>query len=305
MREDDGSGRGGRRRQGIVTGPTLPATATRFTRIRARLEAAAPERGFPAFVHEFLLFGFKQGWACLFGGLMLALLLGTHLWWPADAPIARYDVLTIAALLIQIAMLTLRLESWDEAKVILAFHIVGTVMELFKTAHGSWQYPEAGLLRIGNVPLFSGFMYAAVGSYLARVWRIFDFRFSRYPPRWATIALAVAIYVNFFAHHWLPDIRIALFAAAALIFGRCWVHYRPFRAYRKMPLLLGFLLVALFIWFAENIGTFARAWSYPNQRGGWHPVSIGKLGAWYLLMIISFVLVSLVHRVRGPESAVD
>ena len=272
-----------------------PAGATRFAGIRARLEAGAPEWGFPAFLYEFLLFGFKQGWACLFGGLMLALLLGTHLWWPADAPIARYDFLTVAALLIQIGMLALRLENWEEAKVILAFHIVGTVMELFKTAHGSWEYREAGLLRIGDVPLFSGFMYAAVGSYLARVWRIFDFRFSNYPAQWATVALAAAVYVNFFAHHWLSDIRLGLFAATAWLYRRTWVYYRPFRTHRRMPLLLGFLLVALFIWFAENIGTYANAWSYPHQKAAWTMVPIGKLGAWYLLMIISFVLVERVH----------
>nr|WP_047166710.1 DUF817 domain-containing protein [Sphingomonas sp. Y57] len=292
--------------------------------MRARLEAAAPERGFPALLYEFLLFGFKQGWACLFGGLMLALLLATHLWWPADAPVARYDFLTVAALLIQIAMLAFRLETLEEAKVILAFHIVGTVMELFKTAHGSWEYREAGLLRIGDVPLFSGFMYAAVGSYLARVWRIFDFRFTSraisgrmdtsagseiatdngLPSRWATVALAVAIYVNFFAHHWLPDIRLGLFALTALLYGRTWVYYRPFRTHRRMPLLLGFLLVALFIWFAENIGTYAHAWSYPHQRHAWTVVPIAKLGAWYLLMIISFVLVERVHGREGPAGPV-
>ncbi len=294
------------------------AAATRFTAIRARIEAATPTRGLPAFLYEFAVFGFKQGWACLFGALMLALLLGTHLWWPADAPVARYDFLTVAALSIQIGMLAFRLETWEEAKVILAFHIVGTVMELFKTAHGSWEYREAGLLRIGDVPLFSGFMYAAVGSYIARIWRIFDFRFSRQgisrqmdssagseiptnnglPPPWTTIALAAAIYVNFFAHHWLPDIRLALFAATALLFARTWIHYRPLREHRRMPLLLGFLLVALFIWFAENIGTYAHAWSYPHQRAAWTAVPIGKLGAWYLLMIISFVLVERLHRGR-------
>ena len=67
-----------------------------------------------------------------------------------------------------------------------------------------------------------------------------------------------------------------------------------------MPLLLGFLLVALFIWGAENIGTFARAWTYPGQEDGWQPVSLAKLGSWFLLMLISFVLVSLVHPVREP-----
>ena len=48
--------------------------------------------------------------------------------------------------------------------------------------------------------------------------------------------------------------------------------------------------------FAENLGTFAAAWVYPSQQDGWHIVPIDKMGAWYLLMLLSFVLVSLVHR---------
>jgi uncharacterized membrane protein YoaT (DUF817 family) len=269
--------------------------------VRARLEAFAPRPGWRTWLFEFLLFGFKQGWACLFGALLLALLLGTHLFYPGAAPLARYDFLVLAALAIQIGMLVLRLETWDEAKVILAFHVVGTVMELFKTAHGSWEYPETSVLRVGGVPLFSGFMYAAVGSYIARVWRIFDFRLSSYPDRRATWLLALAIYVNFFAHHWLPDARVALFAAIAVLFARTRVWFRVWRIHRWMPLLLGWLLVALFIWFAENISTFSRAWVYPDQRGGWSLVHPGKLGAWYLLMYISFVLVAAVHRPRAPE----
>ena len=236
--------------------------------------------------------------------LMLAALLATHFWWPANAPIHRYDALTLWAIVVQGGMLLFRLETLREASVILIFHVVGTIMELFKTAAGSWEYPEASLLHIGAVPLFSGFMYAAVGSYLARVWRGFDFRFSGYPPRWTTVALAAAIYVNFFAHHWLPDIRWLLFAATALLFLRTTIWFRPLSAYRRMPLLLGFLLVALFIWFAENIGTFAQAWRYPGQEHGWHMVPLAKLGSWYLLMLISFVLVSIVQPVRhlrGPR----
>lgn len=48
--------------------------------------------------YEFFRFGVKQAWACLFGGLMCALLLGTHWWYPKDALLARYDFLTLAAL---------------------------------------------------------------------------------------------------------------------------------------------------------------------------------------------------------------
>jgi uncharacterized membrane protein YoaT (DUF817 family) len=247
------------------------------------------------------MFGFKQGWACLFGALMLALLLGTHAFYPAQAALHRYDVLTLGALAIQIGMIAFRLETPREVAVIAIFHIVGTVMELFKTAAGSWLYPEPSVLHIGAVPLFSGFMYAAVGSYIARVWRIFDFRFSGYPPRWTSFALAAAIYVNFFAHHWLPDIRLLLFAGIGVLFRRCRIWFRPLGIHRHMPLLVGWLLVALFIWFAENIGTFAHAWTYPDQAGGWRMVSPMKIGAWYLLMIVSFILVSIVSPVRDVD----
>lgn len=273
---------------------------SRFEAVRLRLESYDPGTGWRLWAYEFLLFGFKQAWACLFGALMLAILLATHLFYPEHAALHRYDFITLAAVAIQGGMLLLRLETWGEAKVILIFHVVGTVMELFKTAAGSWIYPEESWLHIGAVPLFSGFMYASVGSYIARVWRIFDFRYSHYPPRWATFVLATAIYVNFFAHHWLPDIRMLLFAATVLLFWKTRIHFRNWRIHRWMPLLLGFFLVALFIWGAENIGTFARAWTYPGQEDGWEMVSLAKLGSWFLLMLISFVLVSLVHPVRKP-----
>lgn len=250
---------------------------------------------------EFAIFVFKQGWACLFGALMLSALLLTGFWWPPGMPISRYDALTVYAVLVQAGMLAFRLETWREAVVIFIFHVVGTVMELFKTSTGSWIYPGPSLLHIGAVPLFSGFMYASVGSYIARVWRGFDFRFTGYPQKWATMALGAGIYVNFFAHHWIVDLRWALFVVIIALFWRTRVWFRTVATYRSMPLLAGFMLVALFIWFAENIGTFAHAWTYPNQLAGWHLVSPTKLGSWYLLMIISFVLVSLVTPVREPE----
>jgi uncharacterized membrane protein YoaT (DUF817 family) len=256
-------------------------------------------------IFEFVSFGIKQAWACLFGGAMLGLLLLTHFFYPEGAALSRYDFLVLAALALQVALLVSGLETLEEARVILVFHIVGTIMELFKTAHGSWIYPEHSYLRIGAVPLFSGFMYAAVGSYLARVWRIFEFRFTHFPPLWAQGLLAAAIYVNFFAHHWLPDVRLALFAVTAVLYLRTVVRFRPDRVHRPMPLLVGFFLVAMFIWFAENLGTFARAWSYPGQEGVWQMVSFSKLGSWYLLMIISFVLVATVHRAPGGKTNAD
>lgn len=250
---------------------------------------------------EFLVFGIKQAWACLFGGLLLFGMIATSMAYPERAPIARYDFLVLYAVAIQGLFLITKLERPSEALVILIFHVVGTVMEIFKTEAGSWMYPEDNLLRIGGVPLFSGFMYAAVGSYFARVARVFEFRWSHYPPLWTTLALAVGIYVNFFSHHFVWDIRYVLFALTGLIFLRCQVHYRVWRWRHRMPLLLGFLLVSFFIWIAENIATFTQIWLYPNQETGWHMVSLQKLGSWYLLMIVSWVLVTLVHRPQAVD----
>jgi uncharacterized membrane protein YoaT (DUF817 family) len=169
----------------------------------------------------------------------------------------------------------------------------------FQTSVGSWVYPEASVLRIGGVPLFTGFMYAAVGSYLARVWRLFDFRFRHHPAFAWTLGLSILIYINFFSHYFMVDLRWALFALTGALFGRTWIYFRGWREYRRMPLLLGFFLVALFIWFAENIGTYAAAWRYPDQSDGWVPVSPAKLGSWLLLMIISYVMVSAVNRPKA------
>ena len=65
-------------------------------------------------------------------------------------------------------------------------------------------------------------MYGCIGSYIARIWRLFDIKFIRYPPIWTTWLLAVLAYINFFTHHYLPDIRIGLFAFSGLIFWRAW-----------------------------------------------------------------------------------
>jgi uncharacterized membrane protein YoaT (DUF817 family) len=281
--------------------PTTSAAATwaplvRFIAAEERLGRWAGKRPLTAFVYEFVRFGVKQAWACLFGGAMVALLVGTYLWYPHGASLARYDFLFLMALAIQAGMLAFKLETLDEAKVILIYHIVGTVMEVFKTGIGSWTYPEPSIFHIAGVPLFSGFMYASIGSYIARSWRLFDFRFLRHPPLWTVHVLALAIYINFFAHHYMPDLRIGLFAAAALLFGRTWIYYRIHHRFRRMPLLLGLFLVAAFIWFAENLGTASHTWLYPHQMRGWSVVSLGKLGSWFLLLLISYALVALVNR---------
>ncbi len=268
-----------------------------------RLKIRAGLKQLPPALAEFVLFGLKQAWASAFAGLMLGLLIVTKYVWHADWPIHRYDALFIAAVAIQIAFLALKLESLDEAKVIFVYHVVGTVMEIFKTHMGSWSYPEASLIRIGGVPLFTGFMYASVGSYMARVMRICDMRFAHYPKRFWTFALAIAIYLNFFGHHFGPDLRYGLFALTGMLFWRTTIHYRLDVTWHRMPYLLAAFLTAIFLWIAENIGTYTGTWLYPHQST-WQLVGIAKLGSWFLLLVVSFVLVALVSPPRAPDSEV-
>jgi uncharacterized membrane protein YoaT (DUF817 family) len=267
-----------------------------------RLLADASERGIRAGLIEFLVFGAKQAWACIFGAALLLVIVAARLWYPDDAALARNDALTIAAVLIQVVMVATRLETGRELWVIVLFHVTGTVMELFKTDVGSWSYDGDGVLRIAGVPLFSGFMYAAVGSYMVRVYRLFDLGFTRYPRRWLTAIVAVAIYANFFTHHYVIDLRWVLVAAVALLWWPTVMHFRVWRERFRMPLLTGFGLVALFIWLAENIATWAGAWIYPDQLDGWQLVSPSKLVSWFLLMIISVVLVTWVYPPRPPST---
>ena len=250
-----------------------------------------------------------QASAALFGILLMAAIIATRLWYPDWAPITRYDALVIFAVGTQVALIALRLETLREALVIAIFHAVGTAMEVFKLAQGSWDYPEDGMLEIGGVPLFTGFMYAAIGSYIARSMRIFQVRVTPYPPFWATLVLAVLIYGNFYAHHYLPDIRLGLFVATIVMFWNTRLYGRLevgpvggggtspalHRPERSIWLPWAALATAVLVWIAENVGTFTQTWTYPGQ-GRFDLVTLHMLGSWYLLLYVSFVTVTLVFR---------
>jgi uncharacterized membrane protein YoaT (DUF817 family) len=258
----------------------------------------------PFALAEFVMFVLKQGWACLFGGLLLAVIIVTKLVWQPDWPLQRYDFLFLFAIATQAAFLAAKLETWEEARVILLFHLTGTAMEWFKVHAGSWAYPEPGLFKLLGVPLFSGFMYASVGSYIARVIRVFDMRFAPYPSFPLTVLLAAAIYANFFAHHFLPDIRIGLFAATVMLYARTKIWFRIHDHHWWMPLPLAALLAALALWIAEVIGTATGTWVYSGQLPG-QIVSLAKLGSWYLLLYVAFVTVTLVTRRALSSQPVD
>src|ERR1035437_4750633 len=202
-------------------------------------------------VHELpggalLVFAIKQGWAAVFGCLLVGAIVFTRF---VDLPwLARYDWLFLFAIVTQIGLVATKLEQPHEMLTILIFHLVGLAMEVFKTSAliGSWTYPGASIFHVAAVPLFSGFMYAAVGSYIARAWRVLNLEFTNYPKRLYTVLLDAAIYINFFSHHFVPDIRLGLFAAVIILYYRTSVYYTSNIRRHHMPLIIGFGLIALF-----------------------------------------------------------
>jgi uncharacterized membrane protein YoaT (DUF817 family) len=245
-----------------------------------------------ALIQEFIIFGIKEARACIFpAAFFLILFLSSHISIPR---LPRYDLILILALLVQVLLVVTGTESIDELKVLTMFHVIGLGLELFKThpSIGSWSYPEFSFVRIGTVPLYSGFMYSAVASYMCQAWRIFHLRLERVPPYMLSLPLCVLIYMNFFTHHFFRDLRWVLMAAVVVIFLRTRVYFRVLEKERSMPLVLSFILIGFFIWIAENVSTYYGAWAYPDQLTSWTIVSTGKISSWILLVIISFIIVA-------------
>ena len=255
-------------------------------------------------IKEFLIFGIKEARACVFAGSFFVLLfLSNHI--PLFG-LARYDFLFVAAVLIQIILVATKIESKDEVKVIFLFHIIGLALELFKTSPwvGSWSYPEAGFFKLGWVPLYSGFMYSAVASYMMQSWKLMRLRLEGYPSYRYSLPLCAAIYANFFTNHFIPDMRLLLIPAVLLIFWRTRVFFKPLNKERSMRAAVSFLLIAFFIWIAENISTFWGAWQYPNQIHQWDVVSTQKITSWFLLVIISFIIVADLKHLKERRGLV-
>ena len=219
---------------------------------------------------ELLSFGLKNARACLFPGFIFTMLALSQL---LPLPIARYDFMLFACLAMQLVMLATGLETLDELKTITLFHLLGLGLELFKVHAGSWSYPEDALFKFWGVPLYSGFMYASVASFMIQAWRLLGLRFLRWPRSRLVVPLGALIYLNFFSHHFLPDLRYLLIAAVLVVF----------------------------VWFAENIATFFGAWQYPTQVDGWHLVSLHKISSWSLLVIVSMMAVVQLKRVKGSR----
>lgn len=257
-------------------------------------------------LREFLWFGIKEALSCVFAGGFFAILMLSRVL--STGPVPRYDAILIGTLILQAAMLLGRLETWDELKAIGLFHLLGFALEAFKSnpAIGSWSYPEFAYTKVLGVPLYAGFMHAAVASYMIQAWRWLDLRLSGAPDPRLSAAVAIAIYANFFTHHFMPDLRWPLAALLIWVFRHTRIHFTPWRRRLWMPLPLSFLLIGFFLWLAENAATFLGAWKYPDQHLSWHMVHAGKIGSWALLVVMTFVIVADLKDLksrRGSRSA--
>ncbi|TDV55022.1 DUF817 domain-containing protein [Actinophytocola oryzae] len=226
----------------------------------------------------------------VFGGLAVSKVV--------PLPVARYDALLVYCVAVTLVFRLVRWETTVEMLVIAGFHVFGLLFELVKVPLGSWAYPEPALTKILGVPLYSGFLYAAVGSYVVAAWRLFDLRVSGYRAV-PTAAVAFAVYVNLITHHWLPDLRWPL---AGLLVAVTWgttVHFTVGAHRYRMPLAVSFALIGFFLWLAENIATFFGAWRYPHQLEAWRLVDPAKFGAWAMLVSLTFVLVAAFRARTG------
>jgi uncharacterized membrane protein YoaT (DUF817 family) len=240
-------------------------------------------------------FAWLETQCCLFAGLFFA---GLGLVQVVPLPLDAADALLVWCVLVTAVLWWAGWETTREVGVIVVFHAVGIGLELFKVHQGAWSYPRTGIATVAGVPLYSGFMYAAVGSYVCQAWRRFDLRITGYRP-WLTAVVAAMVYANFFTEHVWSDLRLPLAVALLAATWRTDVRFTVARRRYSMPLALSFLLIGFFLWLAENGATLLRAWRYPSQASVWTLVHPAKVGSWSLLVVVSIVLVAAVKAAEG------
>lgn len=249
---------------------------------------------------HFMIFVQQEALSCLFPVLVFAMLALSHLF---AGIMPRYDFMLIACLLIQATLYYTGIETRDEVLVICVFHLLGLLMELFKVHFSSWAYPEFAYLKIGGVPLYSGFMYASVASYMCQAWRRLNLQILNWPGHTITRTIGALIYLNFFSNHFIIDVRYAIGLLILIFFRRSVVvYYLGSKPYR-MPVIVSFMLIGFFIWLAENIATRLGAWKYAYQHNAWQVVNYQKISSWMLLVIVSFIIVAELKLLKKKAPA--
>jgi len=247
-----------------------------------------------SYIKLLMEFTLQEALSCLFPVLIFCTLAISKVISIPHLP--RYDFIFIVCVLIQIIFILTKYETKHEFLMICIFHLIGLCLEIFKVRMGSWSYPEHSYLKIMEVPLYSGFMYASVGSYLCQAWKRLSVQLLNYPNPIMVLLFGGIIYLNFFTHHYFYDLRWILMLMLPFIFFTSTVQFKINSTILRMPLILSFFLIGLFIWIAENIATFFGAWKYPDQNAHWQIVHVGKISSWFLLVIVSFIIVAFSQK---------
>ncbi|MEO6523276.1 MAG: DUF817 domain-containing protein [Mucilaginibacter sp.] len=253
------------------------------------------------YVRHLIVFGIQQALCCLFPVLVFASLALSHLF---TGVLPRYDFMLLMCIIIQIALYFTKIETRDEVFVICVFHLLGLAMELFKVHFHSWSYPEAAHTKFFGVPLYSGFMYASVASYMCQAWRRLDLSIINWPNHvWARV-VGGCIYINFFSNHFIHDARYLIGIFVVLLFRKANVLFRIQNSIYRIPVILSFMLIGFFIWLAENIATRLGAWQYAYQHKAWQLVNFQKLSSWAFLVIVSFIIVAELKMLKDKRETV-
>ena len=243
---------------------------------------------------ELVAFTYKNAISCIFPVFIFGMLAVSRM--VDHSVIPRYDFLLIVCVLAQIVLFLTGIESKREVAVIFIFHGLGVLLELHKVNVGSWSYPEEAFTKFAGVPLYSGFMYSSVASYICRAWDNFDLKIVQWSHSALAIIVGGIIYVNFFTNAFMADLRWYIIPVLFIVFWRTKVQFNTNGIVRQMPMLLSFVLIGFFIWLAENIATFLGAWKYAYQHEGWEAVDVSKLTSWSLLVIVSVIIVGQLKR---------
>lgn len=162
------------------------------------------------YVRQLLYFSYQQALSCIFPvAIFITLALSKIIHIPG---LYRYDFILLVCLLIQYAMYKTGMETKDELKVIAVFHLIGLLLEIYKVYFGSWAYPEQAWTKIFGVPLYSGFMYASVASYICQAWRRLHLQMHSWPnAMWTIQKVGFSIEILFyFIDSLLPAIFISI-----------------------------------------------------------------------------------------------
>lgn len=251
-------------------------------------------KSYDNYLIQFFSFGFKQLVGVTFG---LLIVIGFILTINSSY---RYDILFVYAIVIQVLLYKIGFENKRDILVVTIFHLIGLSMELIEVGiNGSWSYNSSGIFYIASVPIFTGFMYASIGSYMAKEFKLLKLRMEGMPSNIVLIIFSIAIYANFILNNHIFDYRYILIFIMLVLYNPVKLYFTPGRTEYKFNLPLAFFLIGFFIWIAENISTYLGIWSYPNQVPIWHFVHFSKITSWMLLSIVSFNLVyMLLYRIK-------